>query len=161
MTRPLRPETLRRKADDIERLGLREHAIRVSRTYRECADRISQLEDTIDLAQAKRDVDESRGENTHALGIVEEIAARRGKGWRGAKTLRQRTEVTRDHMGQPYCESCQWFHPPDKHDPVCATCGCAHEYHDGPSGQCTNGAPGWSCDCRRYQLAVSPRATAT
>ena len=26
----------------------------------------------------------------------------------------------------------------------------AHEYHDGPTGQCTNGAHGWSCDCPAY-----------
>lgn len=113
--------------------------------------RIEELEDTIDLEEARH------GLNKHAKSVIAEIEARRGANWPGAKTIRQQTAVVRSHKGDPYCKACKWFHPQDAHDPVCALCDCAHEYHNGPSGQCTNGAPGWSCDCTKYTLPTTPK----
>lgn len=54
----------------------------------------------------------------------------------------------------PWCDVCETFQPKGhKHKRPCETCKCAFDYHDGHDGECTNGAHGWSCDCRRY---VSP-----
>ena len=126
---------------------------RVARIYRACAERIAELEDAIDKSDAERDQAIAYHRDARAASVLEEIASRRGKDWDGGKTLRQMTGdgVERDELGQPYCDTCCWFHPDGTHDPVCAVCDCAHEYHDGTSGQCTNGAHGWSCDCPGYK----------
>lgn len=146
---PIRPEELLQMAAHLQATHPKS---RVARIYRACAKRIAELEDAIDKSDAGRDLAISCGRDAHAAAVLKEIEKRRGKDWNGGKTLRQTTAVTRDRLGQPYCDACRWFHPEGAHDPVCGDCGCAHEYHDGPSGQCTNGAHSWSCNCTGYQI---------
>ena len=41
----------------------------------------------------------------------------------------------------------------------CANCEhpCATlEYHDGPNGECTQGAHSWSCDCKKFVAKKDP-----
>lgn len=59
-----------------------------------------------------------------------------------------REQAIRD--GRPWCMICKTRHAPGAHDPRCATCDCAHDYHESGDGRCTAGAHAWSCDCPKY-----------
>ena len=74
----LRPEQLRALASNVTALTDQ----RIAYLLSACADRISELEDTIDMEDASRDINVSFGRDKQAMAVFAEIAVRRGNGWR-------------------------------------------------------------------------------